>query len=278
MTGGNLFFGVGAGRCGTMAIANALAAEPGVWCTHEGKRRNGETAGEQLLPFLTLENRIAYEWPERADATFRRLRGNMASVASEAGVRFGDIAYNYAPFLPAMQEVFPSARLIVLVRSGVDFVRSATQSTGEDTTPVGWPPNGKPLSAVERYVELGRLAPRTNDPLSARWPTLDHLERNAWLWAETNRIIFEAISRRPPGTTWLLRYEDFFRDPAGGYRELRAFLGLEGEAPPEALATFHRPINRRADKVLGDIRTWDDRQRAAFDEFAGGMMRQLGYA
>jgi hypothetical protein len=278
VTGSNLFFGVGAGRCGTMAIANALAAERGVWCTHEGKRRHAEAVGEQLLPFLTLENRIAYEWPDRAEAIFRRLRGGMVRMAADAGVRLGDIAYNYAPFLPAMHRVFPDARLVVLVRSGVDFVRSATQASGEDATPVGWPPAGKSLSAVERFVELGRLAPRTTDPLSARWASLDHLERNAWLWAETNRIIFEAIADRPAGSTWLLRYEDFFRHPATAYRELRHFLGLAGEAAPEALATFERPINRRADKVLGDIASWDARQRAAFDEFAGAMMRRLGYA
>jgi hypothetical protein len=274
-----LFFGVGAGRCGTMAIANALAAEPGVCCTHEGKRRHGEEPGEQLLPFLTLENRIAYEWPDRAGQLFTRLRGDMPRIATRLGVTyFGDIAYNYAPFIGALSEAFPAAKLFVLVRNGVDFVRSATQAAGEDRTPVGWPPLGKALSAVERYVELGRLAPREREPLAARWESLDHLARNAWLWAETNRVILAAIALRPAGSTCVLRFEEFFRDLPQSYASLRQFLGLPGDPAPEALATFSRPINRRVDKMVGGIESWDAQQRDYFEEFAGAMMRQLGYA
>jgi hypothetical protein len=273
-----LFFGVGVGRCGTMTIANALAAEPGVVCTHEGKVRRGEVPGERVLPFLTLENRIAYEWPGRAAGIFERLRSHLPAIAARTGAtHFGDVAYNYAPFLEAIGMTFPQARLIVLVRSGVDFVRSATQGAGEDATPVGWAPRGKPLTAVERYVELGRLAPRQGDPLAARWESLDHLARNAWLWAETNRLIFDAVASRPAESTYVLRFEDFFGDPSAGYRALREFLGLAGEPAPAALATFERPINRRNPKILGPPEYWSPIEREQFDEFAGAMMRQLGY-
>ena len=278
-SGAALFFGVGVGRCGTMAIANALAAEPGVMCTHEGKVRRGETSGEQVLPFLTLENRVAYEWPERAAEIFARLRGEMPAIAARTGaLHIGDVAYNYAPFIAAIGTTFPKARLIAFARSGVDFVRSATLAAGEDATPVGWAPLGKSLSAVERYVELGRLAPRQSDPLAARWESLDHLARNAWLWAETNRIIFEAVATRPAGSTYVLRFEEFFRDPRTNYRALREFLGLRGEPPPAALESFDRPINRREAKILGPAESWSTSARAQFEEFAGAMMRQLGYA
>jgi hypothetical protein len=273
-----LFFGVGAGRCGTMALANALACERGVLCTHEGKRREFERSGEQLLPFLTLQNRLAYEFPERAQALFDEARGSMDQIARASGAtNFGDIAYNYAPFLDVMATRFPTSKLIVMFRSGIEFVRSATRQNGVDETPVGWAPRGKPLSAVERFVALGRIAPRSGTPLAARWDDVDHFARNAWLWAETNRLILAAMVRRAPGSTLVLRFEDFFADAPANYPRVRDFLALEGEPSEVALERLRKPINRRSEKVVGPAATWTSGDRATFAELAGAVMRDLDY-
>ena len=61
-----LVFGTGSGRCGTMTLANILNAEPDVVCTHEGKFREREETGVQVIPFLTLQNLIAYHEPAQA--------------------------------------------------------------------------------------------------------------------------------------------------------------------------------------------------------------------
>ncbi len=274
-----LFFGVGTGRCGTMTLANALSAEVGVTCTHEGKLRDYETPRDQLLPFMTLENRLAYERPEDAEDLWTRARGDFAAVAARLdGTHFGDIAYNYAPFVAQIGAHLPEARLLVFFRNGIDFVRSATQAVGEDSAPVGWPPLGKALSAVERYVGLGRLAPRGNDILAPRWGLLDHVARNAWLWAETNRLILDGVAGRPPETTLVVRYEDFFSNPIASYRSLREFLGIRGEPTSQALERLSRPINRRADKIIGPHASWTEEQRSAFRDLAGPTMQRLGYA
>ncbi len=262
-----------------MAVTNALNAEPGVTCTHEGKFRHREAAGKQVLRFLTLENRLAYEKPGDAAALFAARRGDLREVADATGGRaFGDIAYNYAPFMDAIFALFPSAPIIVFFRNGVDFVRSAAESDGEDAAPVGWPPKDKPLTDVERYVSLGRLAPRAGSALDARWPELDQLERNAWLWAETNRLIVDALARRPAHLTHVIRFEEFFRDPFAHYASLHQFLGLNGVPSPAALATFSQPINARRQKLLGPPSIWLPEQRASFCKFAGPMMERLGYA
>lgn len=274
-----LFFGVSTGRSGTMAIANALNQEPGVTCTHEGKFRHREVPRDRVLRFLTLENRLAYERPQHAAEIFESTRGDIYVHASKyGGTHFGDIAYNYAPFLESISMRYPEARLIVFVRNGIDFVRSATQAAGEDQTPVGWPPRGKPLTAVERYVGLGRLAPRRDDPLAARWGLLDHIARNAWLWAETNRLILNGVSRREAGTTFIVRYEEFFANPLASYETLREFLGFAGKMPADVAAMLRTPINQRASKVVGVYEVWTESQREAFRELAGAMMHRLGYA
>ena len=61
----NLFFGAGSGRCGTMMLANLLNSEQHLLCLHEGNERDKETPGKQWLPFLTLENVLAFWEPEQ---------------------------------------------------------------------------------------------------------------------------------------------------------------------------------------------------------------------
>lgn len=267
------FFITGTGRCGTMALANALNAETGVTCTHEGKFRYGDRPGEQVLPFLTLQNRLAYERPGDAGALFDEARASLPVVAARfGGTHFGDAAYNYVPFLPAISRRFPTARIVVIVRNGLEFVRSATVRAGIDVTPVGWAPPDKALSPVERFVALGRLAPRTGDPLAARWDDMGAVARNAWLWAESNRVLLDSLAAVPDSYALLIRFERFFASPLDGYTALREFLGIDGPLPSEARAVFERPINRRVDPA-----ELTDEELAEFDHFAGPMMARLGY-
>jgi Sulfotransferase family len=279
--GASLFFGLGAGRCGTMALANLLNSENGVTCLHEGKMRTREIAGEKLLPFLTLQNGQAYQKPETAKALLARFRGNMPEVAAQRGDRLlGDIAYNYAPFLEHIPELFPEARIIVMVRNGVDFVQTATALSGEDFTPVGWPPRSKPLSDVENYVGLGRWRPRPGERWAAEWETeFDHFERNAWLWAETNRAILRAIPAISQDRLMLLRFEDFFGDLPSQYPALRAFLGISGEVPEQtANLLAARPINHRSERAMAAVAEWSPAMKERFLSIAGDVMAELGYS
>lgn len=261
-----------------MAIANALAAEPGVCCTHEGKVRIRERAGRQVLRYLTLENRLAYERPERAIELWNTARSSLGQIAFSQGCsHFGDIAYNYAPFLDAIRESLPNAKLVVFFRNGVDFVRSASEATREDETPLGWPPAEKPLTPVEKFVSLGRLAPRSIDPLAEQWSSLDYAIKNAWLWAETNRLIVAAIERRRRGTTFIVKFEQFFADPVNNYIELRDFLCIGGAPAPTALELLSSPINQRRNRALGPFDTWNKTQQEGFVSVAGQMMYELGY-
>jgi Sulfotransferase family len=280
-SGRSLFFGVGAGRCGTMALANILSSETDVTCLHEAKFRSREIAGEKLLPYLTLQNGRAYRFPEQSAELFARFRSGMAETAHARGDRlFGDIAYYYAPFLKHVPALFPDARIIVIFRNGVDFVQSATTLSGHDDIPIGWPPKAKPLNDVERFVGLGRWQPRHGDQWFQAWENeFDHFERNAWLWAETNRAILVAIKDISPERLLVLRYETFFYPLAKSYPVLRAFLGIEGRTPDATLKLLAAPpINHRSAKAIGDASTWTNAMKTRFREIAGDVMSDLGYS
>lgn len=275
-----LFFGGGVGRCGTMALANLLNSEVDTLCLHEGKMRLRERAGEKLLPFLTLQNSAAYARPDQALELFKKARSNMYEVAHAKRARFfGDVAYNYAPFFTAISEIFPEARIFVIFRDGRDFVQSATTNSDVDEAPVGWAPNGKALSHVEQFIAMGRWRPRPGERWSADWTeNFDHFEKNAWLWAETNRVILDALPLIDPGRLMILRFENFFSNLADSYSELRQFLGMTHPLPERTAALIaEKPINRRVDRIIGKPESWSKHMHLKFDDIAGQTMCQLGY-
>ena len=276
----SIFFGAGAGRCGTMSLANLLNSEAAAVCLHEGKFRHGEAPGEQVLPYLTLQNGQAYAHPTKADDLFQRFRGSVKAVAaSRSRPHFGDVAYNYAPFLGSISKVIPDARIFVVFRNGLDFVQSATTVRGPDETPVGWSPRAKPLTPVEQFVDLGRWRPRPESPWAEAWDGWDHFERNAWLWAETNRVMLDAIQKIGEARVCIIRFEEFFGSVETQYPRLRDFLGFTAPISDTTRALMAgRPINHRRERPLPPPSEWPGPMLERFESIAGDVMRRLDYA
>jgi hypothetical protein len=275
----NLFFGASTGRTATMHLANSLNAEPDCVCVHEGKFRHRETSGEQLLPFLTLENRLAYESPERALGVIDSKRAIIDQLNLEGVSHFGDIAYNNSPFLVPLSVRFPQAKFVIIVRDGRSFVRSATVMEGEDETPVGWPPTNKKLTPLEEYISLGRLQPRRGSPLEQPWRTWDAFEKNVWLWAETNTIILDALDVIASDRWLLVRFEDFVSDTLRVYLKIREFLGFEQDLSEEARSVLmSKVVNASGSYAIASYSDWSSAQKEHFHHYAGSIMDRLGYS
>lgn len=276
-----LFFGVGSGRCGTMAISNYLNTETGVTCLHEGKIRDMEEAGDQWLPFLTLQNFAAYKNPAQALPILQKTRSMMPDLLKKHRLTaLGDIAYNYAPFVGVIPQLFPKAKLLVMFRNGKNFVRSAYTKEAPDPTPVGWL-DDRELSAMERYIALGRLRPtEDNDSIDPEtWQEMTPLEKNAWLWSETNRLILQGLEQWNPKNVLRIKFEEFFSNPVSGYEQIRAFLQLPGKIPQKAQRLLNeRPINSGTNLVLPPPQQWRPEWNKAFQTYAGEMMMELGYS
>lgn len=275
-----LFFGVGSGRVASMSLANALNTENRALCLHEGKVRDLEEAGEQVLPFLTLQNRRAYEFPEEAEGLFQQARGGMMEIGTARDLsHFGDIAYNYSPFIICIAKSFPSAKVIFQIRDCLGFLISSTSLNAVDETPVGWPPADKPQSKVERFVALGRLQPRKGTEEAELWSSWSYLAKNIWLWAETNRLILDAVDRLPALQVYRMRFERFQADALAEYQAVRDFIGLEGQLPPDAIRRLtERPINLRsfANRTL-TLDRLDEVELGVWRIYAEPVRARLGY-
>jgi len=205
------------------------------------------------------------------------MRASMPKIRKQQRKKIlGDIAYNYSPFVRSIHHQFPKAKIIYIYRNGIEFVRSVVTNAAPDPCPVGWQEHGRKQSREERYIALGRLRPLPADPISNQWQHMDVIAKNAWLWAETNRIIQDALKDIPNTNILTIKFEDFFADVDAGYRELVAFLGVD-DAMPSVQELLHTHINTRSEKTLPTWDEWSDEMRKSFLCHAGDMMQNLGY-
>jgi hypothetical protein len=277
MNNKTIFFGVGSGRCGTMAFSNFLNSENNSICLHEGKIRQKESSKNQVLPFLTLQNYYSYENPNTAFDTFAKTRSMIPDLCDDMQCSyFGDIAYNYAPFVGEIPKLFPGAKLIYFYRNGIEFVRSVITDQIPDPTPVGWL-NRKMHNKVERFISLGRLRPSKENELFSTWKSLSEISKNAWLWSETNSLILTGIEKWPENLVHKVCFEKFKNNPLEEYKKVRSFLGLSNEMSQLTQSLFKSPINNRSCKVLPKYKDWTPEMKSDFNQLAGNMMSQLGY-
>lgn len=275
--GSGLFFGVGTGRCGTMFLANLLNSHPSVVCLHQGLFRQGTEMGERVLPSMILQNNAAYQSPGEATRILQDSRGDLAAISARfSSDQFGDIAYSYAPFVTSIATLYPESRIIFVYRSGIEFIRSVVTNQVPDPCPVGWLDRA-PSTADEHFVTLGRLRPRISDSIYLHWKQASQIGRNAWLWAETNRLILSGLTHFPPSQVLAIRFESFFADIRHGCNGVCEFLNLPPLPEASLSGLLRSTINGRHRKTLPGWKEWTAQQKAEFTYFGSEMMRTLQY-
>lgn len=185
------------GRTATSFIAACLDQVPGVAGCHEGHQRNDD--GPDLLPMINLENFQAFRDPEAAVRIVGEKRNqdviDQAKSASGCDVVV-DAAYYNATIGAALLATNSDTRVLGIVRDCESFVRSATWLSGEDPMPVGWPAPTKPLTARERFIGMGRIRPTAGPELDL-WSEWEAIQRNVWLWRETNSRLCDMRDEHP---------------------------------------------------------------------------------
>lgn len=262
------------GRTGTNYIAGTLNQLPGVLALHEGyELTDGEP--NPILPTINLENFAVYKNPEKADDVITRKRNS--HILDEAKLAKGastliDIAYYNPTLALEILSAHPSARMIGIIRNCYDFVRSAAFLEGEDILAVGWPDPQKDLSSRESFIAMGRLRPLRGAPEYKSWKDWGTVERNIWLWRETNTLLLDA-QKKYPKRVKLLAFEQLKNDPMSFWSDLLTFFGLTTDE--NAVANLVSSTSNRNKKStgyqIGDLSEWTSNQK----EFLETAQRQI---
>ncbi len=274
-----LTFVTGTGRCGTVSLANILSLSPTTLAMHEGQTRDGLESAERILPHLTLQNLAGYLEPSQSESILRQFRDRQVKQIQRERPDINhlcDIAYYYAPFAAVLPRVFPESKLVVIVRDGRHFVRSAYTSEVPDPMPAGYV-DEREFTSHELFCAAGRLQPREDDPISDSWDDFTPFQKNCWLWAETNRILLDVVDQREPGRVCLTRFEELFQSEAEMDRLLH-YLEIEDIPKEKRGGIIGMRLNARTGTVLPHPNQWEEERVSEFENIAGATMNRLGYA
>jgi hypothetical protein len=165
---------------------------------------------------------------------------------------------------PLLAELFPSSKVIFLLRDGRDVVDSWLDAYSEGSWAI---PGGAFPVAPEGRIPL------------IRWLSE--------VWAFRSRAVRKAFEARPPESRILIRYEDLRADTAVYLEQLCAMLGLDRARLPEVVArhSFEEvPSTERGQlrvvrsaKPGGWRENLSPKEQAAMNEVLGEALAEFGY-
>lgn len=189
-----------------------------------------------LNPFDTIEKRIG--------VALDLLQG----IDSDT---FVDSSNLYINFIDAVHALYPSAKFILTVRNGRDFVRSAFSRRWHEKIMFG-------------------TVPQQDDKYFERWDSMTPLQKNAWIWSYRNIKALKGLKIIPEKQKLILRIEDVKKKEIQD--ALEAFTDIKINRNNTSMKYNANPSFDFPPKE-----EWTDAQNREFDEIAGEMMRFFKY-
>ena len=253
---------VGHPRSGTTLLARMLNAAGTEVCRHEYLFHLSSMA----VPVPT----DYYAGRASADDVVRLLKHYECTPTPWVRI---DSNWKLAWILPVFLSRYPDARVLHLTRDPRDNVRSChnLEFYGERFD--------RPQFDRRRYWLSWMPEIRRDD-----WAALSPFERNCAFWAETHRLVQEALIGHPH--THRLRIEDV-RDKDARCQVFEFFGVAKPPGGRDALSVL-RPVNAktrtklrlrmRDGDTLPSFERWPEVRRARLEEICGTTARRLGYA
>ena len=254
------------GRTATSFVAECLNHIPHVIALHEGHLGNDQ--GVDVLPLVNLDNFHAYKSADKASEIVAKKRNSQLaqSVLAQHGKEILiDAAYYNAVLMGQVLLEHEDGVGVSIIRDCESFVRSATWIHGEDPMPVGWPEPQKTLSPRERFVSMGRLRPVSGDAME-EWPRWGAIERNIWLWRETNSIMLN-VKETWPKRVALVNFSDLVQQPVQTLTMILEACSDTLRSNSSAILNnaVQHSANRKNSRVggyhIGECSTWTKRQQ-----------------
>ena len=248
MTSPAMFFALSTGRSGTQTLAHVLTQSPGCLCLHEP---HPQLVRESVL---FREGRLS-----QADAIdlLRRTRPHPAADRA-----YGESNNRLSLMVPALAAAFPEAKFIWLQRDARDVVASELQRGG-------YAPQSRLPWRVSKWARWRPRADRVGAATTQEWASWTRLEKLAWQWDWTHRLIRQDLeelasdrfrvlqlerleSDLPALASWLgLTHVDYVIERANRRREPDDVTGMPARHP--------NLVTR-----VEDWQTWSADERAAF--------------
>lgn len=245
-------FVLSTGRSGTLLLTNVLELAERCAPHHEPR------------PELYRPSRLAYERIQAEPDLFREIlksaREEYLLAAARREQVYVETNNQITFFAPIIRDIFPRAVFLHLVRHPGSFVRSGIRRrwyTGEHSH------------------DIGRIVPM-NGKARELWGEWSLIEKNGWLWNETNRFIETFKKTLPDDAVLTVKAEEFFADPAVSLA-IADFLDVGPLEPRRVAAVLRRPANVQKKGTFPPYRDWSDADKARLKAVAP-LAEHYGYA
>lgn len=159
---------------------------------------------------------------------------------------------------PVIQQSIPSVKFIHLVRHPADVVISGMRRNWFG----GHPSDGT------------RITPHN---FVRDWNSVSQLEKNAWLWTETNGWILDFLKTMPENQKITLRAEDVYNENFDVIKNIFGFLGAEMPNENNVKKVLSKKFNQQTKGNFPLLENWTPEMLEQLRAISGDLAKTLGY-
>jgi sulfotransferase family protein len=248
-------FVLSTGRVGSETLAALLVSADNVFAYHEP------------MPNLYYLSKLSHA--HHADPLARTIlrgafltaREDLLDYSLDCGrgyVETGPTGTFLAPFI---LDAIADARFIHLVRDPRAVVRSGMRRKWYDG----------------HFNDNSRIVPDPASEAGRQWKAFGPLQKNIWLWHETNRWIMEFFARLPGARALSMRSEDLFSGRRDAIDKLFAFIDAPVPSGRRLERVLGKKLNAQFEGDFPEALGWTAEMTGSLKAIAGATAQRLGY-
>jgi len=251
-------FFLSTGRCGTNWFASLLSSDKHLRVFHEPQPNLG-TQGK-LVYEIYHKNAFSISESENELITEMFLAGREQYLrySYKSQKRFVETNNHITFFAPAIRELLPSALFVHVYRHPGEFVRSAMRRN---------------FYVDGNKEDLKRISPINQSVDAARWSHFDQLQKNAWLWNETNSFIEDFKSKLPAEQLLTFNFNDLSKE------NVLKLIHFVGAGMPESRVSkaMGKKSNVQKKGTYSQYEDWNSSDKEKLQEICGKLAMEYGY-
>ncbi len=239
----NIFFILSIGRSGTKFLANLLDKAKNTYIVHEPVRSDHRAYQEA---FHSEKKALSYI------ENFRRKEIYLRAKKREF-FTYGEVNSILRRHYTALNQVFPKATFIHLIRDGRDSVRS--MMSRKTMTPLD--------------LNTKKIFPLDGDPWKLKWSKMSRFERICWYWQNENKYLNKYFEKP-------IKFEEIISNYHYFNKNILEPLNIE-ISEDTWLKEVNEPKNVTINYKIPHWKEWNNEMINSFNKICGSIMTKNDY-
>jgi hypothetical protein len=251
-------FFLSTGRCGTNWFAHLLAKDKKLKVFHEPQPNLGSQGKAVYEIYRKNAFDLSNDEKDLVQEIFLAGREEYLRYSFKTQKRYIETNNHITFFAPAIYDLLPSALFIHIFRHPGEFVRSAMR---------------RRFYSKGNKENLKRIIPPEKTEAAVSWSDYDLVQKNAWLWNETNSFIEDFKDTIPEDRVFTFNFNELTEE---NVMDLAKFVGAQ-IAPGKLSKALGRRSNiqkRGSFKSYGD---WKTEDKDKLLQICGNLANKYGY-